>query len=207
MATISMHLNCTDMESSMQPVGETTRVLQALGRGEDGAAAALLPMVYAELRALAASYMSGQRSDHTLQPTALVHEAFLKLVDQSAASFNDRTHFFAVSARAMRQILVDHARKRSRAKRRPDGHRVDFHQVTLGKEDDLIQILAIDEAIDRLGASDDRQAKIVEMRIFGGMTVDETAAALGVSPRTVELDWKLARARLSQLLSEGPDAA
>jgi RNA polymerase sigma factor (sigma-70 family) len=166
----------------------TTLLVQSLGRGEPGAADELLPLVYRELRQMAESFFRGQKPSHTLQPTALVHEAFLKLVDQTSVEFNDRAHFCAVAATAMRQILIDH---------------VTIDEPGAAEGLAALDVLALDEALSRLGEIDRRQARVVEMRFFGGLSVQETARALGVSDRTVELDWRMAKAWLSRALSDG----
>lgn len=144
-----------------------------------------------------------QPASHTLQPTALVHEAFLKLVDRDAVEYADRGHFLAVAATAMRQILIDHARTRGAAKRGGDRRRVALEDAPVnGAGADQLDLLALDEALTRLAALDGRQARVVELRFFGGLSVKETGEALGVSPRTVELDWRMAKAWLSRALSE-----
>ncbi len=184
-----------------------TQIVRALRMGDDSAAARLFPVVYAELRYLAVACLRGQRSSHTLQPTALVHEAYLKLVDQNEAAWNDRAHFCAVAARAMRQVLIDHARGRSAAKRGGGWRRVTLEAATDGAGASPLDLLALDEALDQLGAVDERQARIVELRFFAGLTIDEVAEVLDLSPRTVDLDWKMAKAWLSRALAEGDDDA
>ena len=165
----------------------------------------LLPAVYAELRRLAGGYLKRERSGHTLQPTELVHEAYLRLVDQTRVEWQGRTHFFAVAANAMRRLLVDHARKRSRDKRGGDPQRVTLHEeirAVPGFDCDLEDLITLDDALADLARLDERQAKIVEMRCFAGLKVDEVAAVLAVSKRTVEGDWTHARAWLKRRLSE-----
>ncbi len=159
-----------------------------------------LPLVYDELRRLALGYLQGERASHTLQPTALVHEAYVKLAKRSAHEFNDRTHFLATAARAMREILVDHARARSVQKRGGQAARVTLHEEVTPTKDPVVDVLAFDEALTRLSAMDERKARTVELRIFGGLTIDETAKALGVSHMTVSADWRVARAWLSEEL-------
>lgn len=166
----------------------------------------LLPQVYGELRALARRLLSGERAGHTLQPTALVHEAYLRLADQARLDWRGRTHFFAVGARAMRRILVDHARSRSRAKRGGGWARVTFAESNGRSADaamDLHQLLALDEALTRLADLDRREAVVVELRFFAGLTVAEISELLGVSHRSIEGDWTHARAWLRRELGSG----
>jgi RNA polymerase sigma-70 factor, ECF subfamily len=165
------------------------------------AAAQALPQVYDELRRLAAFYLNRERRDHTLQPTALVHEAYLKLAEQDSAKWNDPLHFRAVAANAMRQILVDHARRRGTDKRGGDWVRVTFSEaVTAGAEPD-VDVLALDEALAELGKLDERKSRVVELRFFGGLTCEEAARALSIAPKTAEADWYMARAWLRQQLN------
>ncbi len=179
---------------------DVTEVLEQLKNGDQRAADKLLPLVYDEFRALARHYLSQERHNHTLQPTALVHEAYLKLVDQTRVDWQGRSHFFAVAAQAMRRILVDHARSRQREKRGGGRARVTLDEaVALSPQKDE-DVLALDEALEKLAKLDARQAKVVELRFFGGMNVEEVAAALSVSKRTVEGDWTFARAWLSREL-------
>jgi RNA polymerase sigma factor (TIGR02999 family) len=155
----------------------------------------LVPVVYEELRELARSHLRRERANHTLQPTALVNEAYLRVVDQHAADWRDRSHFFALAARLMRQILIDHARRRAAAKRGGDRRRVTLADVAHPERAD-VDLLALDEALEAFAALDARKAKVVELRYFGGLTMEEVAEALGVSLRTAESDWFLARAWL-----------
>lgn len=183
---------------------DVTEILAQLRDGDQRAADKLLPMVYDEFRALARHYLAQERMNHTLQPTALVHEAYMKLVDQTRVDWQGKSHFFAVAAQAMRRILVDHARSRQRDKRGGGRARVVLDEaVALSPQKDE-DVLALDEALEKLAQVDARQAKVVELRFFGGMNVDEVAQALGVSKRTVEGDWTFARAWLSREL-RGPD--
>lgn len=154
--------------------------------------------VYGELRAIAGACLRDQPAGHTLQPTALVNEAWLRLADRP---FSDRRHFVAVAARAMRQILVDHARRRGAMKRRGDRERLTVCDPAAPDGPAPLDVVALDAALHALAAIDDRQARVVELRFFGGLNVEETADAIGVSPRTVEMDWRLARAWLSRELS------
>lgn len=184
---------------------DVTQVLEALGRGDRKAADKLLPLVYDEFRALARHYLAQERLNHTLQPTALVHEAYMKLVDQSRVDWQGKSHFFAVAAQAMRRILVDHARSRQRDKRGGGRARVVLDEaVALSPQKDE-DVLALDEALEKLAQLDARQARVVELRFFGGMSVEEVAEALGVSKRTVEGDWTFARAWLSRELRAGDE--
>ncbi len=176
--------------------GEVTRTLAALRAGDAGAIDRLFPLVYAELRKTADLLLAHEFEAHTLQPTALVHEVYLKLARGGNPDAGSRAHFLGIAARAMRQILVDHARKRKAAKR---GKGEVF--VTLGEHADAAapdaeSMVALDDALERLGALDPRLAKVVELRFFGGLTEDQVAATLGVTTRTVQRDWAKARAWL-----------
>lgn len=182
--------------------GDATQLLRAFGRGEPEAAEKLLPLVYAELRSLAAGYFRQERPDHTLEPTALVHEAFMRLVDQTDVAWKDRTHFFAVAATAMRHILTDHARKRNAAKRGGNWERITLADAVTPPVESSIDVVALDNALTRLAALDTRKHRIVELRFFGGLTVDEVARVLEVSRTTVESDWRGAKAWLSLELSK-----
>ncbi|MGE3180319.1 MAG: ECF-type sigma factor [Phycisphaerae bacterium] len=171
-------------------------ILHALTRGNASAAAQLFPLVYRDLRAVAASKLRNVRADHTLQATALVHESFLRLVQQTGAEWNGRGHFLAVAATAMRQILTDHARRRAAAKRGADWGRVTLSNVGVGDKPEL-DVLRLDELLQELCEADPRKHRVVELRFFGGLTVDEIAEVLGVSKSTVESDWRAARAWLA----------
>ncbi len=173
------------------------------------AAEKLMATVYDELRGLARGYLKRERSDHTLQPTALVHEAYLRLADQDRVRWRGRSHFFAVGARMMRRLLVDHARARRRVKRGGEWLRVTLGQGVgslLGRELDRDQLLALDLALQRLADLDARQARIVELRFFAGLEVAEVAEVLGVSKRTVEGHWTHARAWLKRELAAGSES-
>ena len=160
----------------------------------------LVARAYDELRAVAAGLMTRERTGHTLQPTALVNEAFLRLVDADDLTPNDRGHFVGIAARVLRRVLVEHARARGTDKRGGGAHRVTLDSRVLGTDAAEVDTLALDEALDKLGALDGRPARVVELRFFGGLTIAETADALGVSKRTAELDWSLARAFLRREL-------
>ena len=186
---------------------QATHLLAAVGRGEDGAADELFGLVYADLRRVAAAYLQRERRGHTLQPTALVHEAYCRLVDAESLGFSDRHHFYAVAARAMRRILVDHARKRSAAKRGGGAGKVPLDRLPELPEERDAWLAALDDVLADLERLDPRQAQVVELRFFGGLTVEEAVATLGVSHATVERDWKVARAWLARELGRfGPEA-
>jgi RNA polymerase sigma factor (TIGR02999 family) len=179
----------------MSEVGEITEILDQVRKGNQEALQKLIPIVYEELRRLAAHYMRGERSDHTLQTTALVHEAYLQLVGQKSPDWRDHKHFFAVAAQVMRHLLVDYARARKRIKR-GGGGAVPLEDaaavLTMGPE----ELLAIDDALDILARISPRQSRVVELRCFGGLSVQEIAEVLEVSERTVKSDWQMAKAWL-----------
>jgi RNA polymerase sigma-70 factor (ECF subfamily) len=183
------------------PSSDVTRMLREWRAGDPSAADRLLPVVYGELHRLAASYLRRERTGHTLQSTALVNEAWLKLADQSA-SWQNRAHFLGVAAQAMRRILVDHARRKSAQKRGGDGLRVTLGDVA-AKESNEVDLVRLDVALEKLAALDERQARMVTMRFFAGLTVEETAEALGVSEKTVKRDWAAAKAWLHRELGGG----
>lgn len=161
-----------------------------------------MPLVFDELRRLARSFFASQRPDHTLQPTALVNEAYVKLVGQEGAAWSGRAHFFAVAAKAMRQILINHAESKQAVKRGEGWHRVTLAAADPKSSSREVDLLVLNEALAALEALDERQARVVELRFFGGLTVDETAAILGVAPRTIELDWRMAKAWLAGRLKD-----
>jgi|ERR1035438_9383957 RNA polymerase sigma factor (TIGR02999 family) len=179
----------------MEP-GEITRLLQEMAKGDRMAEEQLIPLVYNELRRLAGALMRNEPSDHTLQTTALVHEAYLRLVAGSAVDWSNRAHFFAVAATVMRRILVDHARARRSEKRGGDLPKVNLDEVMLGSEESWDQILAVHEALSRFAAIDQRASKVVELRFFAGLGLEEVAQVLCVSTRTVKRDWEAAQAWL-----------
>ena len=184
--------------------GEITRYLIELRAGNRDAEGALLNAVYPELKRRAAAYLRSERPGHTLQATALVNEAYLQLIGGTAATdvdWKDRSHFFAVAARAMRRILVDHARHRKAAKREGGRARVEFTDTLAIAEDRLDEVIAVDAALTRLASLDPRQSRIVEMRFFGGLSEEEIAEILGIASRTVKRDWKVAKAWLHGELS------
>jgi RNA polymerase sigma factor (TIGR02999 family) len=187
---------------SSRETERATQCLQRIGEGDASAADDLLPLVYDELHRLAAGLMRGQRPDHTLQPTALLHEAYLKLVDErQRASFDSRSHFLAVAAKAMRNVLVDHARRRGAEKRGGEHGRITLSQVAETFADSAPDVLALDEALSRLSTMDDGLGKIVELRFFGGLSVEETAAVMGVSEPTIVRSWRVARMWLQRELA------
>jgi len=184
------------------PQSEITRLLGQLSGGNEAVVNALMPLVYDELRAMAERQLRRERADHTLSATALVHEAYLKLVDQSRVTWQNRAHFYAIAAQAMRRILINYAERRLAAKRGGDRMRVtltDNVEAPAQRAEDLV---ALDRALDRLAELDERQSKVVEMRFFAGLTHEEVAEVLGVSVPTVRRDWRVARAWLSRELGE-----
>jgi RNA polymerase sigma-70 factor, ECF subfamily len=174
-----------------------TRLLNAWQLGDECAADRLIPMIYAELRSLAGRHMRVERADHTLQPTALVNEAFLRLAGQRGTEWRSRAHFLAIGSQMMRRILVDHSRK-ERAAKRNGGVQVTLGEGVAVTEARPLDLVMVDEALERLAELDPRQAKVVELRFFGGLDNRETAAALGVSLATVKRDWTLAKAWLQR---------
>lgn len=191
------------------PPSETTLLLRAARAGDSSRAEVtprLVELMYPELRALAARLIRRERGGHTLQPTAVVNEAFLRLVDQEGADWEDRAHFIGIAARVMRQILVDHARRRRAAKRGSGAERITLDEAMASTPDSAFDLLALDDVLTRFAAVDERRAKVVELRVFGGLTTKETAACLGVSTRTVEGDWAMARLWLARELRPGDTA-
>jgi RNA polymerase sigma-70 factor, ECF subfamily len=182
---------------------DVTVLLAELTKGNEEAASKLIPLVYAELRRLAGSYMRRERSDHTLQATALVHEAYLKLVDQRFVDWQSRSHFFGIAAQVMRRILVDHARGHLREKRGGGQRAVPIDEALVFAPEQSLDLVKLDQALERLTKLDPRQGKIVELRFFGGLTVEQTAELLGVSPKTVKRDWSMAKAWLHGDLKQG----
>jgi RNA polymerase sigma factor (TIGR02999 family) len=181
-----------------------TRLLVGWGRGEEQAQERLLPLVYDELRRIAAAYLRRERSDHTLQPTALVHEAYLRLVDQQRVDWKNRAQFVGLAAVMMRRILVNHARDRAAAKRGGAARRVPLALAGEAMQRSEVDLLALNEALDRLAALDVRKSRIVELKFFGGLTADEIGVALAVSRATVEREWAFARAWLHDAMTRDP---
>jgi RNA polymerase sigma factor (TIGR02999 family) len=182
--------------------GDVTRLLQSWSCGEKKALNELVPIIHGELRGLAAACLRRERSDHTLQPTALVHEAYLRLVDQTHVHCQSRAQFFAIAANLMRQILVDHAR-RHLASKRGGGNKAPIEEAAGVARQQEVDLVALDEALGDLARRDPRQSRIVELRFFGGLTEDEIADLLQVSPITVKRDWRIARAVLHHQLGGG----
>lgn len=180
--------------------GEITRLLQELYEGREDAFDDLIPLVYDRLQQIARRRLRDERDDHTLRTTELVHEAYERLVDHHAVDWNDRTHFYAVAARAMRQVLVEHARHKNAQKRGGNVPHVSVDENPPSVASPSVSVLALDDALDRLETLDARQAKVVEGRFFAGMTVRQTARMLDVSPSTVKRDWRTARAWLAREL-------
>ena len=180
----------------MEAVSDVTLILEAVRRGEPQAAEELLPLVYDELRRIAAYKMAQESPGHTLQPTALVHEAWLRMVGDGNEHFDGRAHFFAVAAEAMRRILVESARRKHSLKRGSGAHREELGESHLLQDVPSEEVLAVDEALDLLAGEDPTSAKLVKFRYFVGMTMEEAAAALGLSQRTAERLWAYARAWL-----------
>lgn len=185
----------------MQKPEGVTQLLVDWGNGDQSALDKLMPLVYSELRRLASNYLRRERANHTLQPTALVNEAYLKLIDQRNARWQNRAQFFGVSAQLMRRILVDHARQHQAAKRGGSNQqRLSITSVEKLAPQPAVDLLALNEALDELAKLDPQQSRIVELKFFGGLSIEETAEVLGVGHATVERDWKMARAWLRRQL-------
>ena len=182
---------------------EVTGLLQAWGRGDEEALQKLMPLVYEQLHAAARRYMAGERPGHTLQTTALIHETYLRLVDIRKIKWQDRAHFLAVCAQLMRRILIDFARSRGYQKRGGAAARVDFDEALTVTAQPDANLVALDEALNRLAEVDERKSKVVELRFFGGLAVKETAEVMRVSTDTVMRDWKLAKVWLLRELRRG----
>jgi RNA polymerase sigma factor (TIGR02999 family) len=181
-----------------------TSLLVELRRGNREAEDKLLPLVYSELRRMASAYMRRERGNHTLQATALVNEAWLRLANQPGTNWQDRIHFFAVASRVMRQILVDHARKKRAEKRGGIRQQITLEDRLMGEKRNMTDVLALNQAIDRLAEMDSRAARIVELHFFGGLAFEEMELILQVGVRTIKRDWSMARAWLHAELSREP---
>lgn len=185
-------------------MSDVTRILESVEQGDPKAAEELLPLVYEELRRLAAARMTNEAPGQTLQPTALVHEAWMRLVGDQNPKFANRAHFFAAAAEAMRRILIDRARRKSAARHGGQHQRVDFEEAGIESPDlDTDQLLAVNEALDKLASTDRVEAELVKLRYFVGLTIDEAAVILGVSPRTAKNYWTHARAWLFREIKKG----
>ncbi len=195
------------MTSSAPPPGAVTLLLARVGSGDSGAVSSLFDLLYRELRVLAISAMRSERGNHTLQPTALIHEAFMRLADNTS-SIENRRHFFGIAATAMRRILVEHARARHAVKRGGHAPRVSLDDVAVAAPTalDPVDLEALDAALTQLATFDPRQARVVELRYFAGLTVEEAADVLDASPRTVKRDWQMARAWLRREMSRATEA-
>lgn len=182
---------------------EVTRLLKAWSTGDEEALAKLTPLVYRQLREIARRYMAGERDGHILQTTALVHEAYVRLVDCGRVNWQDRAHFFAVSAQLMRRILIDFARSRDYLKRGGAAPHISLEEASSVCDESDVNLVALDDALKALAAIDERKSKVVELKFFGGLNVEETAEVLRVSSDTVMRDWKLAKMWLLRELSSG----
>jgi RNA polymerase sigma factor (TIGR02999 family) len=180
---------------------EVTQLLVEWRHGDKAALDQLIPLVYDELRRLARGYMRREKEGHTLQTSALIHEAYLRLVDQKNVQWNNRAHFFGVAAQLMRQILVDHARSRSRAKRGGNAQKVSLAELSAISVE-LAEVIALDDALNELAELDSRKSQIVEMKFFGGLTNEEVAEVLKITSRTVEREWRKAKAWLQRAISK-----
>ncbi|HKQ06234.1 MAG TPA: sigma-70 family RNA polymerase sigma factor [Blastocatellia bacterium] len=185
---------------------QVTHLLLEWSGGDQAALDRLMPVVYDELHRVAVSYLRREAAGHTLQPTALVHEAYLRLVDESRVDWHGRAHFFGAAARLMRQILVDHARRRHAAKRGGGGLKVTISEASASYAPPDIDLLALDHALNELSALDPQQSRVVEMRFFGGLSIEETAEVLAISPTTVKRDWTTAKAFLRRRLKTAAEA-
>ncbi len=180
---------------------DVTKLLADWSDGDGDALERLMPLVYEELHKMAKRYMNSQPSGHTLQTTALIHEAYLKLADNKEKHFANRTHFFAVAANAMRHILVDHARSRQTNKRGGGAQIVSLEEAAIVSNERIEEVIALDEALKKLEKEDERKSRVVELRYFGGLSVEETAEVLKISPETVMRDWRFAKTWLLRELS------
>jgi RNA polymerase sigma-70 factor (ECF subfamily) len=194
-------------QTMSESTANVTQLLRAAASGDRSDLDALMAAIYDDLRRLAVSQMRSERDDHTLQPTAVVHEAYLKLIDQRTTDWKDRVHFFAIASRIIRRILVDHARERLAAKRGGDAQRVPLEHAEMISPVEGVDLVALDEALGELGEIDPRQAKIVELKFFGGLTIEEIAELLSIGRRSVDREWQAARAWLYFRLSDGQGGA
>ncbi|MDQ3801544.1 MAG: sigma-70 family RNA polymerase sigma factor [Acidobacteriota bacterium] len=191
------------MEESARNSLQITQMLKKWSEGNQEVLDKLMPLVYDELRRQASRYLRRERANHTLQTTALIHEAYLKLIDQNQVEWQNRTHFFAIAAQAMRRILVDYARERNREKRGGAAENLPLEEAAfVVSEEKSVDLVALDEALTRLAEFDERQARVVELRYFSGLSIDETADILGVSNVTVRRDWNMAKAWLHRQITK-----
>lgn len=191
------------MKDDDENAHNVTQMLKEWSGGNMNVLDSLMPLVYEELRRQASRFLRKERANHTLQTTALIHEAYLKLIDQKSVEWQNRAHFFAISSTAMRRILVDHARERHREKRGGAAENLPLDEaLQVSSDEKSIDLIALDEALNRLEKFDARQARVVELRYFSGLSNDETAEVLGVSNATVRLDWNLAKAWLKQEITK-----
>ena len=189
----------------MNPGHDVTGLLVAWGKGDEAALEQLIPLVHDELRRIARRHMGRERQGHSLQPTALVNEAYLRLIDVRQVNWQNRAHFLAMSARLMRRVLVDHARSKQYQKRGGGAARVTLDEELMGAGEPGQDLVALDDALEALTHFDERKGRVIELRFFGGLSVEETASVLKVSSDTVMRDWKLAKAWLLREMRDGPD--
>jgi len=182
---------------------EVTQLLIDWSKGDQAALEKLLPLVEEELRRLAGRYMRRENPGHTLQTSALVNEAYLRLIEQKSVHWQNRAHFFGIAAQLMRRILVDHARRRQYAKRGGAAQKVSLDEAAMAPQERAAELVALDEALRQLAAMDERKGRIVEMKFFGGLTTEEVAEVLKVTPRTIEREWRKAKAWLRHAISKG----
>jgi RNA polymerase sigma factor (TIGR02999 family) len=195
-------LNCPLNMSEQQAPREITQMLIELTDGNEDVVNQILPHIYDELRRLAGSYLRRERADHTLQPTALVHEAYMKLIDQKRVKWQNRAHFFGIAAQVMRRILLDHARKHQAEKRGGEFEKLPIEEeILIVSHDKSAELIALDDALQELAKLDEQKARIVELRYFGGLSIEETAEVVGVSVPTINRQWRMAKAWLFSQLS------
>jgi len=189
---------------SEQPPSDITQLLIEMTDGNTEVVNQILPLIYSELRKLASSYLRRERSNHTLQPTALVNEAYLKLIDQKKVKWQNRAHFFGIAAQVMRRILLDHARKHTAEKRGGDAELLPIEEeILIVSHEKSAELIALDEALENLAKIDEQKARIVELRYFGGLSIEETAEVMGVSVPTINRQWRMAKAWLYGQVARG----
>ena len=197
--------NSTGLSVQMNQPSSTdvTQLLLDWNNGNKAALEQLMPAVYKELRKIAARYLRGERSGHTLQPTALVHEAYLRLIDRTQVNWQNRAHFLGTAATLMRHILVDHARARNAAKRGGGEYKISLNEALISFEPPDLDLVVLDEALEELAVLDPQQSRVIELRFFGGLSVEETAVVIGISPTTVRRDWATAKLWLRRRMDKG----